>query len=193
MNISDLIINVYQKFGTITIEEDINQLQHAEQCAKFALDCNSSNDLIIAALLHDIGQLPPNEFGLNINTISDKYGSNNHEYIGTLILKHLGFNENIIDLVQNHVDAKRYLTYKNKKYKLSNASQQTLIQQGGIMTESEAKEFEQKHNFKDIIKLRYWDDKAKLQNYPVPDISNYKNFIVESLNSNASFESVLLK
>ena len=109
----DLIIKVYQTYGKITIEENINQLQHAEQCAKFAIDNKSNSNLVIACLLHDIGQLPSSAFGLNLNTTCTNYGSINHEYIGAQILTHLGFNENIVDLALNHVNAKKYLMYKN--------------------------------------------------------------------------------
>jgi predicted HD phosphohydrolase len=181
-DIPQLIINVYKEYGKITIEEDINQLEHAKQCAKFATDAKSHPDLIVASLLHDIGQLPPEQFGLfDLDIISNKYGSLGHEYIGGKILKHLGFNDNIIDLVQNHVNAKRFLLHKNQKYKLSKASQMTLDQQGGIMEYDEYLKFKQKPNYKDIIKLRLWDDKAKIKNYEVPSIDSYKKFIVFTL------------
>lgn len=184
MNTTQLIIDVYNTYGKITIEEDINQLEHAIQCAKFATDSKASNDLIIASLLHDIGQLPPIEFGLDLKIESNDYGNIGHEYIGVQILKHLGFNNNIIDLVENHVNAKRYLMYKNKKYKLSKASQITLEQQGGIMTYDEYLEFKEKSNYKDIIKLRYWDDKAKIIDYDVPPIESYRNLIINELKMN---------
>lgn len=45
--------------------------------------------------------------------------------------------------------------------KLSDASKQTLLFQGGPMNQSELKLFETSHNFDIILKMRSWDDYAK--------------------------------
>jgi predicted HD phosphohydrolase len=67
-------------------------------------------------------------------------------------------------LVESHVVAKRYLTYRDTEYynKLSVASKKTLEFQGGMMDEQEALEFEQDPVSELKIKLRLWDDEAKL-------------------------------
>ena len=63
------------------------------------------------------------------------YGIKSHEKIGGDFLRDLGFPERIAKLVENHVQAKRYLTFKYPEYfeKLSKASLQTLSYQGGPM------------------------------------------------------------
>jgi predicted HD phosphohydrolase len=52
---------------------------------------------------------------------------------------------------------------KDKSYydKLSGASKQTLIFQGGVMSEAEAIELENNEMFNTLLKIRVWDDLAK--------------------------------
>jgi len=89
-------------------------------------------------------------------------------------------------LVQGHVLAKRYLTYKYPEYysKLSEASKGTLEFQGGRMTAGEAEEFEANPDAELIIRLRYWDDKAKETDVPVKNIDYLKTLALNHLNRN---------
>lgn len=86
-------------------------------------------------------------------------------------------------MVEKHVDAKRYLvatdaTYKNK---LSEASLQTLIWQGGQMNEDEIILFRQHPFFNDIIKVRLWDEQAKDYNAVTLPLQHFRNLIHEYL------------
>ena len=96
--------------------------------------------LILACLFHDIGHLLQIE---NDSENMSKYGVRNHEKITKKFLLDNNIPEPIPSLAENHVKAKKYKTFKNPNYfnKLSNASKQTLIFQGGPMTEQEAIEF----------------------------------------------------
>lgn len=185
-DIADTIIEVFKTYGNITIEEEITQLQHAEQCAKFARDSGATIEIIVAALLHDIGQLPSSAFGLTIpqTPMENDLGIINHEYIGAEILQKLGFTKRIVKLVKYHVDAKRYLATKNYFKKISPASLKTLEKQGGIMSNNEIIEFKKEKYFNDIVKLRTWDDKAKIKNYKVPNIDTYRDTIIQVLSKN---------
>jgi predicted HD phosphohydrolase len=86
-------------------------------------------------------------------------------------------------LVQSHVGAKRYLTYKFPSYyeQLSEASKKTLEYQGGRMTLEEASEYEKQPLFDLIIQMRRWDDEAKLLGKPVPGLDKYKQMIIRHL------------
>jgi predicted HD phosphohydrolase len=44
--------------------------------------------------------------------------------------------------------------------------------QGGIMSKTEAEEFESQIYFEESIKLRNWDDKAKITNIEVPSLED---------------------
>jgi len=106
-------------------------------------------------------------------------GIKNHEQIGATYLLNLGFSEKVAALVKGHVQAKRYLVWKDEAYfkKLSPASLETLQYQGGPMSTSEAHAFEESELFTPILKMRTWDDKAKIENYDAPPLETYESMI----------------
>jgi predicted HD phosphohydrolase len=103
-------------------------------------------------------------------------GNVDHERLGADYLLERGFSERVANLVQGHVIAKRYLTYKYPEYynRLSDASKATLEFQGGVMTAAEAAEFELNQDAELIIRLRYWDDMAKEMYVPVNNLDHLK-------------------
>jgi predicted HD phosphohydrolase len=113
----------------------------------------------------------------------DGMGNVDHEKLGADYLLERGFSERMAALVQGHVIAKRYLTYKYSDYynKLSQASKTTLEFQGGVMTSDEAAEFELNPDAELIIRLRYWDDMAKEPNVPVNNIEHLKAIALKVL------------
>ena len=72
-----------------------------------------------------------------------------HDTVGAAYLRLLGFSDRCAALVEGHVQAKRYLCYKEQGYydSLSEGSKFTLKHQGGEMTAKEAKQFEQEDDF----------------------------------------------
>jgi putative nucleotidyltransferase with HDIG domain len=71
------------------------------------------NDLIIAALFHDIGQIIPlkttKEARMTLKENSpENVGRIGHESIGAEFLRSLGFGEGVCQLVGSHVAAKRF-------------------------------------------------------------------------------------
>lgn len=156
--------------------ENVSQYEHAAQAAILAARQGHDEEVQIAAFLHDIGHLFP------ANTeeeLMEVYGRKDHESVAADWLRERGFSEKIAVLVENHVNAKRYLTYANKEYfdALSEASKQTLLFQGGRMTENEAKIFEQNPYFELIIKMRRWDEAAKVEAMQLPDLEYFLNII----------------
>jgi predicted HD phosphohydrolase len=113
----------------------------------------------------------------------DGYGTVDHESLGGQYLRDKGFSEKIARLVESHVEAKRYLTFKYPDYynKLSEASKITLDKQGGIMDEIEAQQFERDHLQPLFIKIREWDDKAKIEQIPLPSLDIYKQMALHHL------------
>jgi len=92
------------------------------------------------------------------------------------------FVKEVVGPVKYHVKAKKYLA-RNKKYydTLSEASKISLKLQGGIMTNSEAKEFENNEFFKSSIKLRKFDENAKKTGLKIKSINDYKNLLISKL------------
>lgn len=178
------IINLYEMFGNADyIGEPVSQIEHMCQSAQLAADAKAEEDVILAAFLHDIGHLCavayPQQKLNNINI----YGVINHELLGADFLSTKGFSSNIINMVSNHVNAKRYLTYKFPEYffQLSDASKETLQIQGDQMTLTEAIHFEADALFNNYIMLRRWDEQAKAIYKPLPDLSIYKIMIESHL------------
>ncbi|WP_018618045.1 HD domain-containing protein [Spirosoma luteum] len=164
--------------------EPVTQLEHALQCAHLAEQHGADHETVAAAFLHDIGHLLPSELANGESTLGymDEYGTVDHEKLGADFLRKQGFPEKVAQLIENHVNAKRYLVFKHPDYfaRLSEASVRTLEFQGGPMKAGEALSFETNPYFKGILQLRAWDEQAKIPGLPTPDTAHYLS-LCESL------------
>lgn len=180
--VADEIIALYKKYGAEDyIGEPVSQIEHMCQAAQLAETEGYDEEVILAALFHDIGHFCQHLYPAQL---MGSYGIIDHEKSGSDFLKSRGFSDKIISLVQNHVQAKRYLTFINPDYyeKLSDASKKTLIYQGGRMNAEEATIFEKDPLFDLHIRLRLWDEQAKVINKPLPLLAHYRNMIISHLN-----------
>jgi phosphonate degradation associated HDIG domain protein len=178
------VFALYEKHGHEDyIGEPVSQLEHMSQAAVLAEEEGFDDEVILAAFFHDIGHLCA-EHGAAESM--DGFGNVDHEQLGADYLRERGFSERLATLVESHVIAKRYLTYKYPEYynQLSEASKATLEFQGGRMTEAEAESFEVNPDAELFIRLRYWDDKAKELNKPIQDISHLKLLAISHLYKN---------
>jgi len=175
------IFFLYEQYGGDDyIGEPVSQLEHMCQAAQLAQAEGYDNEVVLAAFFHDIGHLC--EHIMTVGQMNG-YGVADHEIVAGNYLRQKGFSGKIARLVESHVQAKRYLTYKQPDYysKLSEASKITLEKQGGMMSEKEAEIFEQDHLFLLFVRLREWDDKAKLQHQPLPSLDLYKQMALHHL------------
>jgi predicted HD phosphohydrolase len=80
-----------------------------------------------------------------------------------------------VEPVKLHVAAKRYLCATDAKYfsRLSPPSIQSLKLQGGPMNEAEAAAFRASPFFQTAIRLRVWDEAAKVPGLRTPDLEHY--------------------
>jgi 2-amino-1-hydroxyethylphosphonate dioxygenase (glycine-forming) len=173
-NIVKEIFDLYQKYGNEEyIGEPVSQIEHMSQSAQLAIEGGHEDEVILAAFFHDIGHICVSR---NKENDMGGFGTKSHEKIGADFLREKGFSEKIAQLVENHVQAKRYLTFKYPEYfqNLSEASKKTLEFQGGVMTSEEAMAFEQSPLFDLSIKMRQWDEQAKEINVPLVDIEKIK-------------------
>jgi 2-aminoethylphosphonate dioxygenase len=175
VNPSDQIIELLKLQQDVGyIGEPLSQLAHALQCADFAAQDDADECVILAALLHDIGHFcDPRASAMLADGVD--FGVHRHETVGAEYLRLSGLDETIATLVEQHVNAKRYLVATRPAYaaKLSAASQQTLTFQGGPMRADEVLTFEQQARFVDILKLRAWDEAAKRLDVSLPPVSHY--------------------
>jgi len=176
--IADEVFALYEQHGNEDyIGEPVSQLEHMSQAAALAEAEGYDDEVILAAFFHDIGHLCVSAASM------DGMGNVDHEKLGADYLLDRGFSERLAKLVNGHVIAKRYLTYKHPEYfeKLSPASRTTLNFQGGVMSAEEAIEFEQNPDANLIIRMRYWDDEAKLTDVSVTNLSHLKELTVKHL------------
>ena len=180
--IAEEVINLlFSNGGSEYIGEPVTKLEHMVQSAEIAEEMGLREDLVLAALLHDIGHIcEPTTESNNMGGL----GLQDHEFIGATFLQSRGFSDIVIQSVALQVAAKRYLCYKYPEYlsMLSDASLQTLALQGGSMTESEAIVFEQNPYLNEIIAVRRIDEQAKIANKALPESFDiYKQMMIRHL------------
>ena len=61
----------------------------------------------------------------------------------------------------------------------------TLVHQGGRMTAEEAKTFEKHPQFTALIKMRGWDEKAKVQGLRIKPLQEYREMLENFLENNS--------
>ena len=170
-NIVEFIGDIFARCGDEEyLGEPVTMAQHMLQGAAIAEKNKMDEDVIVAALLHDIGHFT-SEFGtFSMDDTEDRF----HEEAGAEVLEAF-FPSLVIDCVRYHVAAKRYLCATNPHYfgKLSEASVLSLKLQGGPMNEDEVKAFEENPNLEKIVQVRYLDEAAKDPEMETPDYWHY--------------------
>ena len=174
------VFELFEKYGSADyIGEPVSQMSHMIQTAMLAEAGGESQEIVLAALFHDIGHLVC--LSQELGKMGD-YGGRGHENIGAEFLVRHGFSNVVCDLVGNHVQAKRYRVWKDPGYQLSEASRRTLIYQGGPMTDEEAAQFEQRPDFEVSLRLRDWDDQAKRTDVQLKPLDYYREMVSSNLN-----------
>lgn len=157
-------------------KEAISQLEHALQCAYLAEQANETSETIVASLLHDLGHLLAadrdgvHEWDTEIDDL--------HQYIALPFLR-ARFPDAVLEPIRLHVDAKRYLCLIDPDYwsALSPASKQSLELQGGIFSEVEAETFISQPFATEAVRLRRYDDMAKVKDKAVPGLDHFAQYL----------------
>ena len=152
--------------------EAVDQLQHALQCADLARNSGHEPEVVVAALLHDVGRSPVALRDLHAAGVT---GSEHGALAGAWLRPLVG--ERIAWLAEQHVPAKRYLVSTDPDYErgLSETSRRTLEAQGGPMEPEEVSEFERQPGWREAAELRRWDDLAKDPTAKVPPLEAYED------------------
>ena len=159
LDIRDELTDIYSNRATGQYGlSDVNQLQHALQSAALAQQQGGNADLIVAALLHDIGHMIHD---LGQDPSRDGIDDTHEELAAAWLQPHFG--PAVTEPVRLHVPAKRYLCATEPDYfgKLSEDSVRSLVLQGGLMSPAELKAFEALPYWRDALHLRRIDDTAK--------------------------------
>lgn len=173
-HIIEEIFSAFATSGHRHYGESVTELQHALQCALLATQNNEDPAMIVACLLHDYGHLRH-----HLGEKSALAGIDaRHELIGASELAER-FPEAVTEPIRLHVEAKRYLCHREPGYfdTLSEASVLSLELQGGVMNEPEAGVFELLPHSRAAIRLRRYDDGAKVADLPVPGLESYRRLL----------------
>ena len=168
----------FRRRGRDPYGEGVSQQEHALQAAWQAEREGASPALIVAALLHDIGHLLhdlPED-------IADQDVDTEHESLGSAWLSQY-FGPEVSEPVRLHVAAKRYLCAAEPGYldQLSAASQQSLALQGGPLDAAAAAAFRAAPGAEAAIRLRRWDDEAKIVGLATPDLAHFCSYVAATI------------
>ncbi len=156
--IVEFIADIFERRGAESyLGEAVTMAEHMLQGAVLAEQAGAPDELVAAALLHDIGHYT-SEFGTM--SLGDERDI---------------FPPVITECVRLHVPAKRYLCATDAGYydRLSDASKHTLTLQGGPMSAEEVKAFEANPYHREAVKVRIWDDEGKVPGVPTPGFRHY--------------------
>jgi [1-hydroxy-2-(trimethylamino)ethyl]phosphonate dioxygenase len=170
-NIVGFIADIFERRGTESyLGEEVTMSEHMLQGARLAEKEGAEEELVAAALLHDIGHYT-NEFG---EDYIEQGIDNLHDEAGARVLEPF-FPPVATECVRLHVAAKRYLCATDPGYfgKLSPASVATLKLQGGPMSAAEAAEFERNPYHREAVRVRLWDEGGKVPGLATPSFAHY--------------------
>ncbi|HTN09572.1 MAG TPA: HD domain-containing protein [Acetobacteraceae bacterium] len=157
---------------------DITQLEHALQTALLAEQAGEPGALVAAALLHDIGHMVQ-ELGDNpaAEGVDDR-----HEELGHAFLAQW-FGPEVSEPVRLHVAAKRYLCATEADYfgRLAPDSVLSLALQGGPMSAAEAAAFAALPQAKAAVRLRRYDEQAKVNGLATPGVRHFLPYVARCL------------
>ena len=173
----EIVMTMLQSMRDHRYGEYVNMLDHSLQTAALARQSKASDEMIAAALLHDIGHVC-DETAL----VGDlRWGVPNHAEIAGRFLQQIL--PSVSETVRLHVDAKRFLVATDSDYAstLSEASTITLEQQGGPFNADEAERFAAAVRADDAIRLRRWDDSGKVDGLMVDPLDHYQPLLTSLL------------
>ncbi len=184
----DTIFSLFEKWGHEHYGEEISQLSHALQAAELAKNNEHSEEIILAAFLHDIGHL----LVLDKHPQFSEQCRLRHDQTGARYLKEMGFSSKVTSPVAGHVAAKRYLCAVKPSYaeSLSKASKESLAFQGGPMSQDDASQFATRPDLEDILALRHWDEQAKETSFTMGCTQWLKDMMVRHLYNNCNNQGI---
>jgi predicted HD phosphohydrolase len=162
--------------------EAVSQLDHALQCAQLAADAGEAKELVVSALLHDLGHMLSVDSGQReaFNSNIQERFDDLHQFHAVAFLRGT-FSERILAPIRMHIDAKRYLCAIDYNYwaNLTPASKYSLEVQGGILDSVEANQFSARPHALHAVTLRRFDDLAKVPGKKTESIEYFSRLLDE--------------
>ncbi len=169
----DHLIDLLAASDRFTYGEDLSMLAHALQSAAQLEAAGGDDELVLAALLHDIGHLLGPE---------GPYGYPAHAAAGAQHLQPW-LPATVVEPIRLHVAAKQHLVGSTPDYagRLSAASRITLDQQGGPFDEAESAAFLAEPHAERAVRLRTCDDLGKHPDVGTPTLESFRPRLAAAL------------
>lgn len=162
----DHVLDLLRETANQTYGEDLTMLDHALQAAARAEEDGADDDLVVAALLHDLGHLmgPAGPHGYA------DHGEAAARWLSPWLPR------TVTEPIRLHIAAKRHLVASDPSYAnlLSAASRVTLEEQGGSFDGHESASFLQERHCHRALRLRSYDDRGKSPGLAVPGVAHYR-------------------
>jgi phosphonate degradation associated HDIG domain protein len=174
------IFELFARYGSSGYGEDLSLERHMLQSAAMAQSQGAADQVVVAALLHDIGYFLHADTGAVIDAGQDFA----HEALGAAWLSQ-AFDEAVTAPIALHVEAKRYLCAVEPGYlgQLSAASRISLSVQGGVMSQTEVAAFSANPAFETALLLRRCDDHGKDAALDVRPLEHYRALLTATARS----------
>ena len=169
--IVDHLLGLVATMAEHSYGERVDMLQHSLQTAACARVAGESDALVLAALLHDVGHMVGHER-------AGAWGLPDHAEVGARYLQQWLPGE-VVEPIRRHVAAKRYLVTTDPAYRglLSEASIESLREQGGPFSDEQALGFAVERFADEAVALRRHDDDGKVDGLDVAPLADYRELL----------------
>ena len=173
--IVDHLLGLIATMAEHSYGERVHMLEHSLQTAACARAAGETDALVLAALLHDVGHV----IG---DARAGAWGLPDHAEVGARYLQQW-LPAEVAEPIRRHVAAKRYLVAADPAYRdqLSEASLESLREQGGPFSAEEALGFAVERFADQAVALRRHDDDGKVEGVYVPPLSEYRQLLTRFL------------
>jgi gamma-butyrobetaine dioxygenase len=164
------IVGLLVKRGAMWFgDEAISALDHALQCAALARRAGAADEVVLAALLHDVGHLVSDAEESPVT----HHGNWGARFLRPFVPARVGW------LVEYHVIAKRYRCTVDRAYVegLSLGALRSWLRQGGPLDRATCLLLEREPALPDLLALRRWDEAAREPGVTVPGLSAYRDLL----------------
>jgi predicted HD phosphohydrolase len=171
--IIDHLLGLIESMEQHSYGERVDMLRHSLQTAAWARAAGGSDELVLAGLLHDIGHLLGD---------AGAWGLPDHAEVGARALQQW-LPPAVVEPIRAHVAAKRFLVATDAQYhdQLSEASRESLREQGGAFTPAECERFVAEPHADAAVTLRRHDDDGKVDGLEVPSLESYRPLLQSAL------------
>ncbi|MDR9262308.1 hypothetical protein FEP25_03166 [Burkholderia multivorans] len=173
------IDRLYREHGHVAYSgEPVTQLEHALQSGLLAEEAGADEALVAAAFLHDLGHLL-NRQGETPSARADRRSAS---VFRAAVSAAAVFGRGArADPAARRREALPVPDGRRLSRESVAGLVRSLALQGGVFSEEEAATFMQRPYAEDALRLRRWDDTAKAEGKPTPDLDHYMEIVARQV------------